>query len=321
MSYASVKIVEVNPVVDVAAAVIMRPDGSFLLTCRPEGKPYSGYWEFPGGKVEKNEIPLHALDRELQEELGIQVKQAYPWITRVFSYSHATVRLHFFKVTEWQGEPWAREYQALSWQFPHTVAVEPMLPANAPILRALLLPSVYAITHASELGTETSLIQIEQALQQGLRLIQIREKSMEKDRLRTFSEQVVSRAHSFNAHVLINGDMDFSREIGADGVHLTSSQLMTLSSRPDSESGWCGASCHNSEELFMAEKLELDFVILGPVMPTLSHPGLPTLGWRKFSTLIQNYPLPVYALGGLCREDLQTATELGAHGIAMMRGI
>lgn len=321
MSYTSIKSVEARPVVDVAAAVIMRPDGSFLLTCRPEGKPYSGYWEFPGGKVEKNETPLRALDRELQEELGIQVKQAYPWVTRVFSYSHATVRLHFFKVTAWQGEPWAREHQALSWQFPHAVSVEPMLPANAPILRALLLPPVYAITHASELGAEASLMQIEQALQQGLRLIQIREKSMEKDALRTFSKQVISLARTFNAYVLITGDMCFSREIGADGVHLTSSQLMALSSRPDPESGWCGASCHNSEELFMAEKLGLDFVILGPVMPTLSHPGLPVLGWRKFSTLIQNYSLPVYALGGLCREDLQTATELGAHGIAMMRGI
>ncbi|MBA2484433.1 MAG: NUDIX domain-containing protein, partial [Nitrosomonas sp.] len=79
----------------------MRPDGSFLLARRPEGKPYPGYWEFPGGKIETGESPLAALERELQEELGIHITLAYPWITRVFTYTHATVRLHFFRVTTW----------------------------------------------------------------------------------------------------------------------------------------------------------------------------------------------------------------------------
>ncbi len=310
-----------SPIVEVAAAVITKPDGSFLLTCRPDGKPYAGYWEFPGGKVEANEAPLHALNRELQEELGLQIKHAYPWITRVFSYSHATVRLRFFCVTKWQGEPRARENQQLSWQFPHNVSVTPMLPANAPILRALLLPPVYAITHAAELGVDASIMQIEQALQNGLRLIQIREKMMQQDALRAFSKQVIALAHSFDATVLINGDVEFSRELGADGVHLTSSQLMLLANRPDAEYGWCGASCHNAEELFMAEQLGVDFVVLGPVLPTLSHPELASLGWRKFAALIRDYSLPVYALGGLQHADLITAQELGAHGIAMMRSI
>jgi 8-oxo-dGTP diphosphatase len=313
--------IDPSPIVEVAAAVITKPDGSFLLTCRPDGKPYSGYWEFPGGKVEANEAPLHALNRELQEELGIQIKHAYSWITRVFSYSHATVRLRFFRVTEWQGEPWGRENQQLSWQFPHNVAVTPMLPANAPILRALSLPPVYAITHASELGVDASIMQIEQALQSGLRLIQIREKYMDKNALRAFANQVITLAHPFDAKVLINSDAELSHEIGADGVHLTSSQLMSLASRPDPKHGWCGASCHNAEELFMAEQLGVDFVVLGPVLPTLSHPELSSLGWRKFAALIRDYALPVYALGGLQHEDLITAQELGAHGIAMMRGI
>ncbi|MEK7844557.1 MAG: thiamine phosphate synthase, partial [Pseudomonadota bacterium] len=102
--------------------------------------------------------------------------------------------------------------------------------------------------------------------------------------------------------------------------HFTSSQLMALSCRPDLEYGWCGASCHNLEELFMAEQLGLDFVVLGPVQPTLSHPELSPLGWRKLASLIRDYSLPVYALGGLRREDLPIAQEMGAHGIAMMRG-
>ncbi|MEK7844289.1 MAG: NUDIX domain-containing protein, partial [Pseudomonadota bacterium] len=181
-------------IVEVAAAVIMRPDGQFLLTRRPDGKIYSGYWEFPGGKVEKNESLLHALDRELQEELGIQIRRADPWVTRVFTYAHATVRLHFFRVVEWEGRLIPRENQGLSWQWPHQVEVSPVLPANGPVFQALLLPPVYAITRATGMGIEPALKQIEQALQNGLKLLQIREKQMTKDLLREFSKQVLSLA-------------------------------------------------------------------------------------------------------------------------------
>lgn len=321
MNNTSILLTESTPIVEVVAAVITQPDGQFLLTRRPGGKVYSGYWEFPGGKVEKNESLLHALERELWEELGIQVRHAQPWITRGFIYSHATVRLHFFRVTEWEGRPSSREKQGLFWQWPQQVEVSPILPANGPILQALLLPPIYAITRATEIGIEPALKQIEQALQNGLRLLQIREKHMAQDLLREFSRQVLALAHAYQARVLINSDVALAREIGADGVHVTSSQLMAMSHRPDPEYGLCGASCHNAEELFAAEQLGLDFVVLGPVQPTLSHVGLSALGWRKFATLIRGYPLPIYALGGLCREDLPTAQEMGAHGVALMRGI
>jgi 8-oxo-dGTP diphosphatase len=308
-----------SPVIDVAAAVIIRPDGSFLLARRPEGKLYAGYWEFPGGKVEPNESVPHALRRELLEELGIQVEHAYPWITRVFTYAHASVRLCFYRVVQWHGEPHPHEKQELSWQSIEHVVVEPMLPANAPVLRALGLPPVYAITNAAELGVQLSLERLERALQQGLRLVQVREKGMVRNELREFAGAVVALAHQHGARVLVNGDVRLSREIGADGVHFPSAQLMDLPSRPDI--GWCGASCHNAEELFRAAQLAMDFVVLGPVLPTLSHPLTPALGWRKFAMLIRDYPLPVYALGGLRREDLTTAWEHGGHGIAMMRSM
>ncbi|SER22659.1 8-oxo-dGTP diphosphatase [Nitrosomonas sp. Nm51] len=308
-------------VVDVAAAVIVQPDGRFLLTCRPEGKPYAGYWEFPGGKIEPGEAPLHALDRELQEELGIQILNAEPWITRNFTYSHAAVCLRFFRVTQWQGIPQAREHQQLAWQQPCRIAVSPMLPANAPVLRALLLPPVYAITQASEIGVSAALQQIEGALQHRLRMIQIREKAMKGEALRTFTEKVILLAHQAGAYVLRNSDTDMPHVSGLDGVHLTAPQLMALSERPALENGWCGASCHNREELYQAALLQVDFVVLGPVLSTLSHAGTAPMGWRKFAALIRDYPLPVYALGGMEPDDLSTARELGAHGVAMIRAI
>jgi 8-oxo-dGTP diphosphatase len=312
-----------SPVVEVAVGVILRADGSFLLASRPEGKPYAGYWEFPGGKVQPGESLLHALRRELQEELDITVERAYRWLTRTFIYPHATVCLRFFRILEWHGKLRPCENQQLSWQYPGHVEVEPMLPANAPVLRALELSPLYAITNALKAGTqgiESGLAAVEHALHAGARLVQIREKRLKGEMLRRFASETVSRAHAHRAIVLVNGDTgdaDFCREIGADGLHLPSHQLMSLHARPDIP--YCGASCHNAEELFRAEQLGMDLVVLGPVLPTLSHPHSPVLGWRNFGKLIENCSLPVFALGGLRLEDLETAWQAGAHGIAMMR--
>jgi 8-oxo-dGTP diphosphatase len=309
-------------IVEVAAAIITRPDGAFLLGRRPEGKPYAGYWEFPGGKVNPHEPLLHALRRELSEELGIHVEHAYPWITRTFTYPHATVRLHFYRVLEWHGEPYPHEEQELAWQFPNNVCVEPMLPANAPVLRALGLPSVYAITNAAEWGVKGSLGRVERALQKGLRLVQIREKGMAYEVLRPFTKEVVTLAHRHGARVLVNAATAgacFCREFGTDGIHFPSIQLMDLLERPEVE--LCGASCHNAEELFKAEELNLDFAVLSPVLPTLSHAKSNVLGWQKFAALIKGCSIPVFGLGGLRANDLITAWEHGGHGIAMMREI
>lgn len=300
-------------------AVLQRDRGEFLLARRPAGKPYAGYWEFPGGKLEPGEDVLHALGRELTEELGIVPRRAYPWITRVFAYPHATVRLHFCRVPQWSGTLHPHEHVDLRWQTAERVDAEPMLPANAPVLKALRLPTVYGITHGAGLGKAVLLDHLDTALDRGLRLLQVREKHLERGELRDFAAEVLRRARGHGATVLINGDWELAAELGADGVHLTSAQLMTVPSRPRLE--WCGASCHNPLELARAAELELDFVVLGPVLPTASHPGAPVLGWQRFSELVRDYPLPVYALGGLRPENLETAWAHGAHGISMLRAI
>jgi 8-oxo-dGTP diphosphatase len=120
-------------VVDVAVGVLMQADGQFLLTSRPEGKVYAGYWEFPGGKLEAGESVEQALRRELQEELGIIIGPAQVWKTQMVDYPHALVRLHFCKVWEWQGELQMREAQSHAWQT-LPVAVVPVLPGTIPVL-------------------------------------------------------------------------------------------------------------------------------------------------------------------------------------------
>jgi len=338
---------------EVAAAVLLREDGSFLLAQRPPDKIWAGYWEFPGGKIEPCETPHHALVRELREELGIEVETAYPWVTRIFTYPHATVRLNFFRVTKWNGELHPHEGQQFAWQrlpdvypiqktsvssFPRKressdlikldsrfrgndiafwITVSPILPANAPILRALELPPLYAISNVDELGVGEFMRRLEAALHNGLRLVQMREKNLPHTEMRALSLRVLELAHAHGAQVLINGGVELAREIGADGVHLSSVQLAACSTRPDL--AWCAASCHNAEELQRAGEMGLDFAVLGPVLPTKSHPGAAHLGWEAFGEIAAGSAIPVYALGGLCRNDMETAWQHGAHGIALLR--
>ena len=120
-------------IVDVAVGVLIDADGRFLLTSRPEGKVYAGWWEFPGGKLEAGESVTEALARELHEELGVVVGEVLPWNVTRMDYAHARVRLHFCKVTSWTGAFEMREGQQMAWQtLPVTVA--PVLPGTLPVL-------------------------------------------------------------------------------------------------------------------------------------------------------------------------------------------
>jgi 8-oxo-dGTP diphosphatase len=122
-----------RPVTEVAVGVLIDPDGRFLLTSRPDGKVYAGYWEYPGGKLEQGETVEEALRRELHEELGITIGAAHPWRIELVDYPHARVRLHFCKVFDWRGDFEMREQQSMSWQT-LPVAVGPVLPGTVPVL-------------------------------------------------------------------------------------------------------------------------------------------------------------------------------------------
>jgi len=277
---------------------------------------YAGWWEFPGGKVHEGESAAAALARELHEELGIEVRRAYPWITRVFDYAHATVRLCFFRVVDWTGEPRSRERQAIRWQRLGAPMAEPMLPANAPVLASLALPLEYALTCAETIGTQAMLGRLERRLVQGLKLVQVRDKELPG---RTaFARAVVDLAHRHGAKVLVNSDAALARAAGADGVHCTAAGLIALHERP--QGMLAGASCHDRDELKRAADLGFDLAVLGPVKPTASHAGMQTIGWEGFARLARGAPIPVYAIGGLGPADLDAARSAGAHGLAMIRG-
>ena len=134
--------VELNrPVTEVAAGILLDQDGRYLLGQRPAGKPYAGYWEVPGGKVETGETVFEALKRELQEELGIQIESCEELMVLEHDYPHAYVRLHVNIIRSWQGEPSGCEEQQLSWEELRAdkPSVEPLLPAAWPMLEKLKL--------------------------------------------------------------------------------------------------------------------------------------------------------------------------------------
>ena len=296
--------------IEVAAAVIQCADGRFLLAQRPQGKVYAGYWEFPGGKIESGEAAERALARELHEELGIDVRSSYPWITREYVYPHDHVRLSFFRVLAWSGEPHPREDQAIAWQTPGGSMVSPMLPANAPVLASLALPHEYAVTDAARLGTAEMLARLERRLEQGLKLVQIREPNLDQGARELFTTQALGRAHRYGCKVLVK-----TPHAGADGVHYTAAELMRLERRP--ADGLAAASCHSRAELERAMELGLDFVVLGPVFEKTG--GTP-LRWDGFAAIARGASIPVYAIGGLTPADMEDAWRAGAHGLAMIRG-
>lgn len=310
-------------IVEVSAGVLLRETAAgteYLLAQRPPDKVYAGYWEFPGGKVEPGESFHDALVRELCEELGIAIAAATPWLCREFTYPHARVRLKFFRVTDWHGEIHPHEHTGATWtRLGETPAVTPVLPANGPILRALALPAAYAITHAAENGVDAELERIRQALARGVRLLQLRDKTLAVGERRHFAEAATALAAAVpGTLLLVNDDEALARAIGAGGIHLSSSRLHALAERPGFE--WVAASCHTAADLAQAQRLGIDLAVLGPVLPTATHPESPGIGWETFAHLIERATIPVFALGGMRQELLDTAQAHGAHGIALMRG-
>ena len=281
-----------------------------------------GYWEFPGGKLEPDESVFDALVREFDEELGVHITAAHPWAQRVVIYPHATVRLHFWRSfgrdEEWRGEPSSREGQAFRWEAIDRLTTEPWLQGALPVKRWMQLPEVYAISHAASIGVDAFLARLDHRLKGGaIKLLQLREPELDAVSFASLFDEVRARCSAHRVRLLVNSSHARVLWSRADGVHMTARDLMRLDARPDVD--WCIASCHDADELARASALGLDAAVLGPVAPTASHPGVEALGWQGFERIAQKTAIPVYAIGGMTRDDLARAIAAGAHGVAMIR--
>ena len=161
--------------------------------------------------------------------------------------------------------------------------------------------------------------QINKKISDGLEIIQVREKNISFDEFKIFSKEVIEICKPKNVKVIINSDVNLAYEIKADGVHLTSKDLLSIKVIP--KNIIVSASCHTQEELAIAEKLNLNFLVLSAVKKTLSHSDIKPIGWNKFRNIVNKVNTPTYALGGLGARDYQVALENGAIGIASQRAI
>ena len=310
--------------IDVAAGILRDERGRVLLMQRLPGKHLAGLWEFPGGKVEEGETVEQALIRELDEELGIEVRACASVISLPWHYPGKSVRLHALRVTDWAGEPRAREGHPLRWIRVDEMDAAQMPPADAPIVTALRLPPYYAIAEkpgSESLFSDGNLLrrrELKSDSAPGFPLVQLRMPGASREEIRKVAMLWMDSEPSLHERLLLNHDIGLARDLGV-GVHLRSAQLRELRERPLPPTSWVGASCHDAEELELAARLGADFATLSPVQVTASHPDAEPLGWDGFARLVAGARLPVYALGGVGPADFERARAAGAQGVAGIR--
>jgi 8-oxo-dGTP diphosphatase len=307
--------------IDAVCGVLIKPNGG-MLYCQRKKPPYQGYWEFPGGKIERFELPEMAIRREILEEIGVLARVVLPWRGLTHCDRDSTVFLRVFRVLSWESSPYAAEAQPMAWLDPFETP-EPLLPANRLFLKQLWLPPYCAFTAVEDYGLNGFLERLRYVLQKGLKLIVLREKNLGiNDVKKAYTHIAEVVAHSKAKLLLSSFHLDLlcpktKLPDGLAGIHYTASDLKGLQKRPP----WlAGASCHNVAELQHAYSLGLDFAVLSAVEKTSSHPDTVPLGWKDFSNLTQGFPsFPVYALGGLDWQDLHWAVMHGAQGVAFRR--
>lgn len=307
-------------VVHVAAAVVVNPDNKILIAKRADDAHQGGLWEFPGGKVEPGESVEQALARELLEETGIQVELARPLIRVHHNYADKSVLLDVWRVGVFSGDAHGREGQPIKWVRAEELNDYYFPDANLPITRAASLPEYYLITPEPD-EAEAFLQQLDKVLAAGIRLVQFRTRKLDDAAWQTLAHEVVERCHRVGARCMLNTAMERFITCPADGLHLDSRQLYSYDERPVDKSVLLSASCHTEADIRHAETLGADFIVLSPVQATASHPDAEPLGWQRFHELSDHASMPVYALGGMRPEDLNTSFSYGAQGIAAIRAL
>ncbi|KAF0807960.1 hypothetical protein A6D6_00350 [Alcanivorax xiamenensis] len=301
------------PEITVVAGIIRDGEGRLCLSRRPEHKHQGGLWEFPGGKVEPGEALDVALARELHEELGLDVTGCEPFMTVRHRYPDLKVTLHFREVSRYGGEPHGREGQPVEW-VPLADVTERAFPAaNRPVALALRLPQEWVVVPE---GLD------EQAVITGLERLDPQRQGVY---LRNWSQgpslsRLAAVCRERGLRFWIRDDMALAVREEASGLHLSRRALMAASAAElGGFAGVVSAACHDSRALERALALDIPMAVVSPVAATATHPDVVPLGWDGFAALTEVRPLVFYALGGLSPDDLTTAREHGAYGVAGIR--
>ena len=305
--------------IHVAVAVIYGEDGRLLLARRPADKHQGGLWEFPGGKVEPGECVQSALQRELQEELAIQVSELKPLISVRHDYPDKSVLLDTWIVSGISGEPRGNEGQPIQWVQPEQLRELNFPEANKSIINAVLLPDRYMVTGRFDDKHALFSLVLDKVVS-GVRLVQFRAPWLAPDDYLALAKELSMSVRELGGRLIVKGEVELLNEPWCDGLHLTSTQLLSgVEPAKNRVEQWLVASCHNAEELGRSVSLGVDFVTLSPVYATATHPDAVPLGEEQAKQLTTVSPVPVYWLGGLAITDIAAVKNSGAQGVAAIR--
>ena len=305
-----------NNIIEVVVGVIHNDSKEIFISRRKKNQFMSGYWELPGGKVENNEDLSSALKRELFEEIGIKIEKYNLIQTIQQEYPKRIINLSVYVIEKYSGTPVGKEGQDFSWSSIEKIEEYELLPTMLKIINRLSLPNSYWITPDNH-NSNSVFEECNQRLSEGVKIIQLRSKSqLDKAYIDNFNKLCQLN----QAKLVLNmPHIDFDEP--CDGWHLTSTELMTTSTREFPDDKLFGASAHNLIEAKHAEKISVDYISLSPINETPSHPQTQILGWEKASEIIIQCKVPIYLLGGMDKDSMDKALSIGAQGIAGIRGV
>ena len=287
--------------------------GQILIAKRQAHQFMAGYWELPGGKIDPGETQQQAIIREMDEELGIQVNKTSLHQCMQYQYPDRIVELSIYRVEDYQNTPHGKEGQAVAWVDIDGLSNYQLLPTMRAFIHSITLPKHYWITPSTEHHSDDWLAKFDQKIQQGIKLIQLRSKV---DLDREFIQHLYIKCQQQNVNLLLNIPNKSFNEPYANGWHMTTREMLSLTTRPCSDDKLLGASTHNLDEALRAQEIGADFVVISPVQATQTHPDTPPIGWEAAKEVVDQLNIPVYFLGGMSLEDLDKTLELGAQGIA-----
>lgn len=305
--------------IQVAVGCLLKDD-KVLICQRLARQSFAGEWEFPGGKLEANESAQQALVREFKEETNLTTQNWQPLIRYPWDHGDVQVELQVFISHDFSGELHPHEGHALEWCPISKLAERQMLIANRGIITALQLPDQYMITGNFH-DQQDAIQRLKAALAEGVKLVQLRAKSLDKAAFIALAQAALPLCHGHGAKLLLNAKVAWLQDCPqADGLQLASDAIMSLTERPIGRDKWLAVSAHNSAEIAKALELDADFILLSPVKETHSHPGVAGIGWSAFAEMVEQVPVPVFALGGLKDSDRADAKAHGAQGVAAISG-
>ena len=296
---------------EVVVGILLNKNGEILIAKRRNNQFMPGYWELPGGKIEVGENKKSSLKRELFEELGVNVKKSSLKHTMSHKYPDKFVKLWIYNVDKHSGEPSGQEEQDISWCSLDQLNNYKLLPTMREIIHKISLPKHYWIT-PDDHHCETVIENCREHIIAGTRIIQLRSKTSLDQ---SYINKIYRLCQDNQISLILNTPNKTYQEL-CDGWHLTSDEMLSLKERPCGNNKLLGVSTHNAIEAGHAENISADYISLSPINSTPSHGYISPLGWQVAADIISKSNLPVYLLGGMSKEMLNKALNIGAQGIA-----